>query len=117
MCPSGPARVLVADDDPSVRSLLAAVVRHLELEPVIAGGAAAAVELLETQQVAAAVVDPATDGSSVISDLLAVQPSLEGRIIVVSTRPQEKSAGVAAVLRKPFHLQDLRDALRDCCIR
>jgi DNA-binding response OmpR family regulator len=118
MSPSDAPRVLVTERDPSIRSLLAAVVNHMHFEAVVASDADAAVALLGMHKVIAAIVDPVNDARGVISRLTAADPSLAGRIIVVTTLPRETAencAGVACVLRKPFPLDGLQEALRSVC--
>jgi DNA-binding NtrC family response regulator len=115
--------VLVADGDAAIRSLLAAVVQRMNLRPVLACDGNAARELLATSDFEAAVIDlllPDPSGEQVVIYLAHKKPELVPRTIVMTTMPLrqvENCTGVAAVLRKPFALDELTAALRLCCNR
>jgi DNA-binding NtrC family response regulator len=123
MSPSSQRAVLVADGDAAIRSLLAAVVQRMNLCPVLARDGNAARELLATSSFEAAVIDlllPDPSGEQVVDYLVHAKPELVARTIVMTTMPVkqvENCTGVAAVLRKPFALEDLTAALRLCCER
>ncbi len=120
MSPSDTRCLLIADRDPAIRSLLEAVVRHMGFRPVAAPDLGRVLPLVDTEDVAAAIVDPADDAHGVISRLTVAKPELAGRIIVITTLPREtaeKCAGVASVIRKPFHLDVLQQAIMACCGR
>lgn len=115
MSSSGAPRVLVADRDAAIRSLLMAVVQHMNLEPVVARDAEAAVALAAANELEAAIVDLREDGAETLERLVAARPSLRGRIIVITTLPPgalEKCAATACILRKPFQLDELQQSLR-----
>lgn len=118
MSSSGAPRVLVAEPDPSIRSLLMAVAQHMRLTPVPACNAEAAVALASQQEFSAAVIDLSENRPELVTRLVAACPSLRGNVIVLTTLPPavlESSAGAFCVLRKPFQLQDLQQSLRHCC--
>ncbi|HYK02615.1 MAG TPA: response regulator [Thermoanaerobaculia bacterium] len=122
MSPIAQRSVLVADGDAAIRSLLAAVVQRMNLRPVMARDANAARELLATSDFEAAVIDlllPDTaSGEQVVDYLAQEKPELVAKTIVMTTLPVKQvhnCHGVAAVLRKPFALDDLTAALRRCC--
>jgi DNA-binding NtrC family response regulator len=113
--------VLVADGDAAIRSLLAAVVQRMDLRPVMARDGKTARELLATRTFDAAVIDlllPETANQQLMEYLACEKPELLPKTIVITTFPVQAAQhchGVAAVLRKPFALDDLTDALRRCC--
>lgn len=113
--------VLVADGDAAICSLLAAVVQRLDLRPVVARHAEVARQLLATEEFEAAVIDlqlPGMGGEEVVSLVARVKPELVPRTIVMVAMPLTQPAdcsGVAAVLRKPFALDELIVNLRQCC--
>jgi len=118
MSSSGALRVLVADADPSIRSLLMAVAQHMGLGAVPARDANAAVALAAQQEFAAAVIDLSVNNPELVTRLVEVCPPLRGNVIVLTTLPPgvlENSAEAFCVLRKPFQLQDLQQSLRHCC--
>lgn len=112
--------VLVADGDAAIRSLLAAVVQRMNLRPVMARDGNACRELLATRDFEAAVIDlllPEASGAEVFEYLAQEKPELVAKTIVITTAPVQEARncdGVAAVLRKPFALDDLTEALRRC---
>ena len=117
-----PARgeVLVADGDLSIRSLLAAVMQRLGLEPAPVSDGEKALELLRSRDFHLAIVDlllPAVPGAEVVAQLRQTKPEMLPRTIIVSTRPVDAAGpleGVGAILRKPFALDELIDAARRC---
>lgn len=61
-----------------------------------------------------------TGGDGILDHIATTQPQLLSRVIVVttSTRLDQTSgilASVAAVIRKPFAVDELQRALRSCC--
>ena len=123
MSPSAQRAVLVADGDAAIRSLLAAVVQRMNLRPVVARDGSTARELLATGSFQAAVIDlllSDPSGEPMVDYLAHAKPELVAKTIVMTTLPLkqvENCDGVAAVLRKPFALDELTAALRLCCER
>ena len=123
MSPSVQRAVLVADGDAAIRSLLAAVVQRMNLRPVVARDGSAARELLATGNFQAAVIDlllSDPSGEPMVDYLAHAKPELVAKTIVMTTLPLkqvENCDGVAAVLRKPFALDELTAALQLCCER
>jgi len=116
--------VLVVDGDPSIRSLLEVVVRMLPRRPVVAADGRSAIALLSTHAFQALVLDlvlPELSGEDVLRFLAEKSPDLLQRTIVLTTVPESRwshlaeARACAVVLRKPFSLDDLRNALRWCC--
>jgi DNA-binding NtrC family response regulator len=114
--------VLIADSDAAIRGLLGAIVQRLGRQPVMAADGPAAARLLRAQKFAAAVVDlrlPNTDGNDLLRELDGPEPSLLPRTVVITTAVPPGIDGelkhVAAILRKPFAIEELMAALRRCC--
>lgn len=119
-----PGAVLVVDGDASIRSLLEVVVRMLARRPVAAADGRSAMELLAAHAFDAVVLDlvlPEVSGAEVLHFLASRAPELLGKTVIVTTLPPARCAAIeethacAAVLRKPFSLDELQSALRSCC--
>jgi len=116
--------VLIADGDPSIRHLLAMIVRRLPRRPVDAGDGRSALALLQTHSFDAVILElilPEIAGTDVLAYLEREQPEMLPRVIVVTTvAARQWSActpmhAVGAVLPKPFAVDDLQRALHRCC--
>ncbi len=108
--------VLVADDEPGVREILAAMVARLGYAPRLAAGGFQAVEVYRAggTPVVAAVLDvqmPGMDGPATLDALRALDPALPCVFVSGDTDPYPAAdllaRGAAAVLSKPFTLGDL----------
>jgi DNA-binding NtrC family response regulator len=121
MSSSGHGDILVADGDPAIRSLLAVLVKRMARRPVAAPDCATVLRLLDAYQFEAAVIDlrlPSEDGKEVLREIAVHSPDLLPHVVVITTgrwRPDGELKPVAAVLRKPFALDDLTAALEACC--
>ena len=116
--------VLVVDGDASIRNLLEVVVRMLPRRAVAAADGRSAVALLSSHTFDALVLDlilPEMSGAEVLRFVAAHAPDLLPRTVVVTTLPENGWSGIdevrscAAVLHKPFSLDELQTALRSCC--
>jgi DNA-binding NtrC family response regulator len=115
--------VLIVDPDGPIRGLLATVVRRLPRKPILAIDAAKAIELLSSHDFDAVIMDlilAGASGSEILAYIGRTNPQLLPHVIVVTTAPQvDRSSGelasVAAVLRKPFAIDELQRVLRACC--
>lgn len=116
-----PGAVLVVDGDASIRRLLEVVVRMLARRPVAAGDGRSAMALLGEHSFDAIVLDlilPEVSGVAILQFLAAHAPKLLRRTVVLTTLPAARCAEIgetrdcAAILRKPFSLDDLQNALR-----
>ena len=119
-----PGEVLVIDGDASIRSLLEVVVRMVPKSPVAAADGRSAVALLASRSFDAIVLDlvlPEVSGEDVLHFVASHAPHLLAHTIVVTTLPASRwsscaeTRACAAVLSKPFALDELRTALRACC--
>jgi len=115
-------RVLVADDDHSIRQLLCTIVRreHFEVDAVADGGEAIA--KLQQHQYAVILLDlmmPRISGFDVIDFLKAHPQTVKPVVLVITAYADQKfrevdPAIVAGVLRKPFEIADLGGIVRLC---
>jgi CheY-like chemotaxis protein len=116
--------VLVVDGDASIRSLLEVVVRMLPRRAVVAADGRSALALLATHSFEAMVLDlilPEVSGAVVLQFVARNAPGLLSHTVVVTTLPPSQwsrlaeTLSCAAVLPKPFSLDELQTALRSCC--
>lgn len=122
MSPTG--EVLVIERDSSIRQLIEAVVRMIPRRPVGTGDGRSAVALLSAHSYDALVLDllqPDPGGADILEFVNDHEPKLLSRTIIVTTLPESRWADIAhtrscaAVLRKPFSLDELRTVLHACC--
>jgi two-component system OmpR family response regulator len=113
--------VLIVDDDPCVRSLLVALVTRDGLPHETACDGAEAIARLRRRDYSAVVLDlmlPERNGFEVLRFLKAEGPHMLERVVVITAAAEstlryfDDRRHVAAVLRKPFDIVDLLDAVR-----
>jgi len=109
------ARVLVVDDDPDIRELLADILGQSGYEVVGAGDGAAAVALLQHQLFDAALVDiwmPGMDGLQLLEQIKQHDPAIEVVMMtgdpMVTTAVQALKSGAYDYLVKPLNLDELQ---------
>ena len=115
-------RVLVADDDQSIRQLLGTIMRREGLPADLASDGMEAVELLKQREYSVILLDlmmPRLDGFGVIEHLRTNRPQHKPVILVISAYADQKykdvdSEIVAGVLRKPFEVADLGNLVTLC---
>ena len=115
-------RILVADDDPSIRQLVCTLVRREDLEVDCVADGFEAIEKLQEHEYSVIVLDlmmPRVDGFGVI-DHLKKNPQHEKPIVLVVTAYADQTFKevdpyvVAGVLRKPFEISELGNVIRMC---
>jgi CheY-like chemotaxis protein len=116
------ARVLVADDDQSIRQLVCTIVKRerLEVDSVADGGEA--IDRLKAQEYSVILLDlmmPRVDGFAVIQYLKDNPPRHKPVVLVITAYADQKfkhvdASIVAGVLRKPFEVADLGNIVRLC---
>jgi CheY-like chemotaxis protein len=115
-------RVLVADDDPSIRKLLCTIVRRERFDVDCVSEGARAIEILQERQYAVILLDlmmPRVSGFDVIDYLKQHPPAIKPVVLVITaysdqTFKQVDPSIVAGVLRKPFEIAELGEILRLC---
>ena len=115
------AKILIVDDDPSIRLLMAEILKRKGHIAVCAADAEAAVYLANTEHPAVAIVDlvmPGTGGMTLIMDSFRKVPNLavvamSGRIPMNtdSFSTFSENFGVACFLGKPFTVDQLLEAI------
>jgi len=115
-------RVLVADDDQSIRQLVSTIVRRESFTVDAAADGLEAIELLKKHEYAVVLLDlmmPRLDGFGVIQWLKQNPPLIKPIVIVITAYADQRfkevdSELVSGVLRKPFEVAELGDLVRAC---
>jgi len=114
--------VLVIEDDDAIRVLISALCHRLGLVVDVACDGAEGVALIRKRNYDALLLDlmlPKVNGFEVLREVRASAPSLLSRTIIVtavsdSTLRDFDGGGTLVLLRKPFDIADLHDALVAC---
>lgn len=113
-------RILIADDDPSIRRLLTTLARREEIEVDAAADGEEAIEYLQTNDYAVVLLDlmmPKVNGFGVIDFLRDHRRSPKPVVFVISAfadtmyRSVDESI-VAGVLHKPFDVTEVASLIR-----
>jgi CheY-like chemotaxis protein len=115
-------RILVADDDPSIRQLVCTIVKRENIEFDTAADGVEAIERLKRRPYSLILLDlmmPRVDGYGVVRYLAAHPPAVKPIVLLLSARSDEQCADadpdvVTGVLRKPFDMAELAVVLRHC---
>jgi CheY-like chemotaxis protein len=115
-------RVLVADDDQSIRQLVSTIVRRERFTVDSASDGLEAIECLKKHEYAVILLDlmmPRMDGFGVIEWLKQSPPLIKPIIIVITAYADQRfkevdSELVSGVLRKPFEVEELGNLIRAC---
>lgn len=117
-------RVLIADDEDAIRTLVARVLTRAGFQPVQAADGAEAIERLDQNSYDALVLDlmmPRVDGFGVVEHLIETQPLMVEKSIVLTAFPQaavkERLHHLCCVLSKPFELSELVSMVEQCARR
>jgi DNA-binding NtrC family response regulator len=113
-------RILIIDDEPSVRSALERSLRYFGYEVLTAAGGDSAYEILGHEHFDAILLDirmPLISGDTLYLAIIRRWPELTRRIILMSGDPQSAAEGWSSELKscpfleKPFTFQTLKQAL------
>ena len=115
-------RVLVADDDQSIRQLLCTVVRRERLDVDCVADGQQAIERLREHEYSVILLDlmmPRVDGFGVIDFLRNHPPKNKPVVLVITAYADQRFKKVdpnvvAGVLRKPFEIAELGNIVRLC---
>lgn len=115
-------RVLVADDDQSIRQLVQTIVRRENIEVDTAVDGQDAIEKLQQKEYEVILLDlmmPRVDGFGVIEHLKSHPQQHKPVVLVITAYADQKfkdvdPAIVAGVMRKPFEVADLGNLVRLC---
>lgn len=114
--------VLVIEDDEAIRVLISALCTRLGLEVETAADGAAGVALIRKRKYDALLLDlmlPQVNGFEVLREVRVSAPALLARTIIITavsdaTLRDFDGGGAMLLLRKPFDIADLHDALAAC---
>jgi CheY-like chemotaxis protein len=115
-------RILVADDDHSIRQLLSTIIQREGFEVECVADGRQAIERLQERDYALILLDlmmPIVSGFEVIRYLKENPPMLKPVVLVISAYTDQRFRDVdanivAGVLRKPFEVADLAGIVRLC---
>jgi CheY-like chemotaxis protein len=115
-------KVLVADDDQSIRQLVSMIVRREGLEIDSAADGVEAIEKLQQHEYAVILLDlmmPRIDGFGVVEYLREHPPSQKPVVLVITAYADQKFKQVdpnvvSGVVRKPFEVADLGGIVSLC---
>jgi CheY-like chemotaxis protein len=115
-------RILVADDDQSIRQLVCTILKREGYAADCVGDGVEAIEYLEKHDYAVVLLDlmmPRVDGFGVIEYLKTHPPAHKPIVLVISAYADQKFKEVdptivAGVLRKPFEVAELGQLVRLC---
>ena len=116
------ARVLVADDDPSILQLVRTIIKREGFDVDCAADGVEAIEYLEEHDYPVILLDlmmPRMDGFEVIEWLKTHPPAKKPILLVITAYADQKFKQVdpemvAGVLRKPFEVADIGNLVRLC---
>ena len=115
-------RILVVDDDQSIRQLVCTIVQREQFTVDCAADGAEAIEMLKQHAYSVILLDlmmPRVDGFGVI-EFIKTHPQVAKPIVLVITAYADQKFKevdptiVAGVLRKPFEVQELGSLVRLC---
>jgi CheY-like chemotaxis protein len=119
-----PRRVLIADDEQAIRTLVSRMLRRAGFETVEAADGEQAIQLLAGGGFDAAVIDlmmPRVDGFGVVDHLIETQPRMVEKTIVMTAFPKtaarERLHHLCSIVSKPFEMEELVAMVRDCASR
>ena len=117
-------RVLIVDDEDSIRVLVARMLRRVGYDTVEARDGQHAIEQLDHAKFDALVLDlmmPRVDGFGVIDHLIETQPQMMEKTIVMTAFPEtaarERLQHLCSIVSKPFEMEELLTLVRNCASR
>ena len=121
---TNPPRVLVADDEDAIRTLVSRMLRRAGFDPVEASDGQRAIERLDEGAFDAVVLDlmmPRVDGFGVVEHLIETQPRMMEKTVVMTAFPksaaQQRLHHLCCIISKPFDMEELLQVVRDCASR
>lgn len=117
-------RVLVADDEDSIRLLLLRGLRRAGFELLEARDGQEAIEKLDAADFDVVILDlmmPRVDGFGVVNHLIETKPRMLEKTVVVTAFPKaaakERLHHLCCILSKPFEMAELIAVVEECAKR
>ena len=117
-------RVLIADDEDSIRTLVSRVLRRAGFDPIEASDGQHAIDKLDVAEFDAVVLDlmmPRVDGFGVVEHLIETKPRMMEKTVVITAFPKaaarERLHHLCCILSKPFDMEELVQVVRECAQR
>jgi len=117
-------RVLIADDEDSIRILVSRMLRRAGFDPVEASDGQYAIERLDGGKFDALVLDlmmPRVDGFGVVEHLIETQPHMMEKTVVMTAFPRtaakQRLHHLCSIVSKPFEMEELIQLVRECAKR
>ena len=114
-------RVLIADDEEAIRTLMVRVLSRAGFEPAAAVDGRDAIEQLNAGKFDVIVLDlmmPRVDGFGVVDHLISTQPHMMEKTVIMTAFPRtaikERMHHLCTVISKPFEIQELIQHVRHC---
>ncbi|HET7435313.1 MAG TPA: response regulator [Thermoanaerobaculia bacterium] len=121
MTEGSPPRVLVADDEDSIRILVKRMLDRAGFEVTEARDGEEAIEWLDKREFDAILLDlmmPRVDGFGVVEHLIGTKPLMMEKTIVMTAFPKtaarERLHHLCSIISKPFDLDELVRMVRNC---
>lgn len=119
-----PPRVLVADDEDAIRTLVSRMLTRAGFDAVQASDGQHAIERLDAGTFDAVVLDlmmPRVDGFGVVEHLIETQLRMMDKTVVMTAFPKaaakERLHHLCCIISKPFDMDELIQVVRDCARR
>jgi CheY-like chemotaxis protein len=114
--------ILIVEDDPAIRSMLASALRREALPVETAADGVEALEKVRAGDFALVIVDlmmPRMDGFTFVDELQKLRKQLRPIVFVMTAYDDAmlhrlEAESVHAYIRKPFDVSELVDLIRDC---
>lgn len=117
-------RILIADDESSIRLLVSRVLKRAGFDPVEATDGQDAIEHLDSGEYDALVLDlmmPRVDGFGVVDHLIETRPRMMEKTVVMTAFPKaaarERLHHLCCIISKPFEVAELITLVRECAAR
>jgi DNA-binding response OmpR family regulator len=115
--------ILIVEDDEPTRVLITALCRRVGIDVEVAADGVHALDLIRRRPYAALLLDlmlPKMNGFELLREVRACAPAMLARTIIITaasdlTLRDFDGGGTLAMLRKPFDIADLLDALICIC--
>lgn len=121
MTEAAPPCVLVADDENTIRILIARMLHRAGFAVIEARDGHDAIELIDAREFDALVLDlmmPRVDGFGVVEHLIETKPRMLEKTIVMTAFPKtaakQRLHHLCCIVSKPFDMHELIGLVREC---